>query len=345
MKHSAIKPLAVALLLGVMPLTISAAMAVVVVKTDSPAKGVPGPKGATGATGPKGDAGAPGTPGVDGAPGVAGAPGTPGVAGAPGVDGAPGVAGVDGAPGVAGAPGTPGVDGAPGVAGAPGTPGVAGAPGTPGVDGAPGVAGVDGAPGTFPVGTATGDMQWWNGSVWVMIGVGANNTTLKNCDGIPTWVVDSCPFIIGDTGPAGGKVFYLTDAAGKHGLEAAPADHSAYVQWGCFGTTIAGADGTAVGTGAANTADIVAGCAEANTAAKIADAYTLNGYTDWYLPSKDELNLLYQQKTVVGGFANLNYWSSSEGNSDYAWNQYFSSGVHDFNAKNYTLPVRAVRAF
>ena len=117
------------------------------------------------------------------------------------------------------------------------------------------------------------------------------------------------------------------------------------MQWGCYGTSIAGAKGTAVGTGAANTAAIVADCSEANTAAKIADAYALNGYTDWYLPSKDELNLLYQQKTVVGGFAKGDYWSSSEDSSSNAWLQYFSDGYQDYYDKYLTLPVRAVRAF
>jgi hypothetical protein len=67
-------------------------------------------------------------------------------------------------------------------------------------------------------------MQWWNGSAWVMIPVGANNTTLKNCNGVPTWVIAHCGFLIGDTGPAGSIVFYLTDATGLHGLEAAPVD-------------------------------------------------------------------------------------------------------------------------
>ena len=65
--------------------------------------------------------------------------------------------------------------------------------------------------------------------------MGANNTTLKNCDGIPTWVVSSCPFIIGDTGPAGGKVFYLFDSTGESGLEAAPADQSSGIAWECWG--------------------------------------------------------------------------------------------------------------
>lgn len=66
---------------------------------------------------------------------------------------------------------------------------------------------------------------------------------------------------------------------------------------------------------------------------------------DWYLPSKIELNLLYQQKSVVGGFANVLYWSSSENNSISAWDQDFGSGDQNGEVKHFTLEVRAVRAF
>ena len=106
-------------------------------------------------------------------------------------------------------------------------------------------------------------------------------------------------YAVGDTGPAGGIVFYITDG-GLHGLEAAPVDQSASAAWGCFGVPFAGADGTDIGTGAQNTADILAGCGETPIAADIAAGYTLNGFSDWFLPSKDELKELYLQKDVVG---------------------------------------------
>jgi hypothetical protein len=150
---------------------------------------------------------------------------------------------------------------------------------------------------------------------------------------------------IGDTGPAGGIVFYITDG-GLHGLEAAPADQSSEVEWGCYGKAINGADGTAVGTGTQNTADILADCSESGVAAKVAKNYSLNGYVDWFLPSVDELNLLYQQRAVVGGFYNDIYWSSTEQDDVFAWGQYFifpSSPGYTF--KDIPLRVRAVRAF
>jgi hypothetical protein len=152
-------------------------------------------------------------------------------------------------------------------------------------------------------------------------------------------------YAIGDKGPAGGIVFYVTDG-GLRGLEAAPADQSAGAPWGCPGTDIAGAEGTIVGTGAQNTIDILAGCAELGIAARLADSYTLNGFSDWFLPSKDELNELYLQKAVVGGFTIFAYWSSSEVDAIYAWAHIFDNGKQDSVDKAVpALGVRAVRAF
>ena len=65
----------------------------------------------------------------------------------------------------------------------------------------------------------------------------------------------------------------------------------------------------------------------------------------WRLPTKDELNLLYENKEKIGGFANSLYWSSTEfGNLD-AWLQVFNDGYQDGYAKGYANYVRAVRAF
>jgi len=65
----------------------------------------------------------------------------------------------------------------------------------------------------------------------------------------------------------------------------------------------------------------------------------------WHLPSKTELQYLFEQKTVVGGFANNIYWSSTEYGSTSAWFQYFVNGDQNYFSKDYALPVRAVRAF
>ena len=69
-------------------------------------------------------------------------------------------------------------------------------------------------------------------------------------------------------------------------------------------------------------------------------------FTDWRLPTKNELNLLYAQKTVVGGFALGNtYWSATENASSVAWYQTFASGTQANNGKTSSYRVRAVRAF
>ena len=159
---------------------------------------------------------------------------------------------------------------------------------------------------------------------------------------------------VGDTGPGGGIIFYND---GCLGLEAAPVDWDGNgddddpsVQWGCNGTEITGADGTAVGTGAQNTQDILAGCDDGGIAAELAADYTWpNGQQDGFLPSKDELNLMYTELhlKVVGGFANDLYWSSTEDNRFSAWYQnYFGNGSQGASNKNSTfIRVRAVRAF
>ena len=67
-----------------------------------------------------------------------------------------------------------------------------------------------------------------------------------------------------------------------------------------------------------------------------------NGYR---LPNKEELNLLYQQMHIIGGFANSNYWSSTRFVSSFAWGQYFGNGIQLNYYKYTTMCVRAVRAF
>ena len=65
----------------------------------------------------------------------------------------------------------------------------------------------------------------------------------------------------------------------------------------------------------------------------------------WRLPTKEELNTLYLNKDKIGGFADNNYWSSTEDDDSYAWFQYFGYGTQDHLDKYYALYVRAVRAF
>jgi hypothetical protein len=186
---------------------------------------------------------------------------------------------------------------------------------------------------------------------------GCTDSTATNYDSTATVNDGSCTYLlaIGDT-YQGGIVFWLDGNGG--GLIAAPTDQSTGAEWGCYGTVVSGADGTVIGTGAQNTIDIVNNNCSPNTAgnsiaADICDTLTIGGYSDWFLPSKAELNLMYQnigQGNIlglgnVGGFASYYYWSSKEGNYDYAWQQYFYSGGQGATYKYNTFYVRAVRAF
>jgi hypothetical protein len=125
------------------------------------------------------------------------------------------------------------------------------------------------------------------------------------------------------------------------------ADISSGAIWGCQGTTISGADGTALGTGNQNTIDIMAGCADADIAARLCGDLVEGGYSDWYLPSKDELDKLYLNKDAIGGFTSNYYWTSTEASSTTAWVQIFGFGGQFEASKNtpFPYPVRAVRSF
>ena len=132
-----------------------------------------------------------------------------------------------------------------------------------------------------------------------------------------------------------------------NGLIAAPSDQSTGAEWGCYGTTITGADGQAIGTGAQNTIDIENGCTTEGTPADICANLVLGGYDDWYLPSRNELYKLYTNLKFqnLGNFANADYWSSSEYGANYAHGVAFSHGGQYYYYKNIGYFVRAVRSF
>ena len=183
---------------------------------------------------------------------------------------------------------------------------------------------------------------------------------------------------VGSPGPSGGIIFYVDETRneGPRYFDVACAGWSdgecggndltdPQAEWGCYGSSISGADGTAIGTGEQNTTDITAlvgGCSTAGIAARLANDLVLGGQVDWFLPSKDELNQLCRYAwnltisnttntcsgmtgTIRPGFSTDTYSSSSDFSDGGAWVQSFDDGYDYFSYKDYTFYVRPVRAF
>ncbi len=194
--------------------------------------------------------------------------------------------------------------------------------------------------------------------------------------------------LVGDTGPGGGKIFYVATAAFACGptgattcsyLEAAPTTGTGawaninYL-WSGNTTVAITTTQTAIGTGYKNTLAIIGQASGGNTASRagtISQAYRgPNNLTDWYLPSKDELNqmckwvngitgvnlttvttrcssegLTLNTGSGAAGFTLNPYWSSSEVNATLAWRQDFKLGSQNNDRlktqANYVRPVRA----
>ena len=159
------------------------------------------------------------------------------------------------------------------------------------------------------------------------------------------------PFSIGDIGPAGGLICYDMGSwsffPGWRYLEAAPNDQSTGIQWynGSYGTI--GGTGTTVGTGNTNTIAINYVQGAGSYAAKACTSYNGGSHNDWFLPSLQELNSMYNNLYLsgVGGFTANYYWSSSEFNDTYAWAQNFTDGTATNYIKSSALKIRAVRRF
>jgi hypothetical protein len=150
----------------------------------------------------------------------------------------------------------------------------------------------------------------------------------------------------------GGVVFWVDPSDNTKGLVCALEDQSASIQWFNGSDVTTNAKGTAIGTGAANTTAIITALGETATdyAAGLARAHTGGGYDDWFLPSKDELNQMYNNKATLQaatGFSpfGTQYWCSTELTNNLAWGQDFGDGTQHFYNEHDTLKVRAVRSF
>jgi hypothetical protein len=157
---------------------------------------------------------------------------------------------------------------------------------------------------------------------------------------------------IGDTGPAGGIVFYDKGAFsnGWQYLEAAPNETEVTAaQWGAYAKDVTGTN-TVVGNGKKNTEIIIERLkqlSENGKAAQVCANINFDGYNDWFLPNKEELDWMYKnlKQKGLGGFSNNWYWTSSQFSNGGAWVQNFNNGSQSNFGKNNNCSVRAIRAF
>jgi hypothetical protein len=162
---------------------------------------------------------------------------------------------------------------------------------------------------------------------------------------------------VGDQGPAGGLIFFDMGfyMDGWRYLEAAPQDFPTRVQWGDVGVAYERSE-TGIGTGKQNTSSVLSRLknnGQTMRAAQVVGLPQYGGYDDWFLPSRDELGLMYEnlKKQRIGGFSNDVYWSSS-GTGVYidvgmtgVWQINFFDG-RQINAHYYNEGrIRAVRQF
>ena len=218
----------------------------------------------------------------------------------------------------------------------------------------------------LPQSPNTGDMAFWNGIAWDVVPATSNEgATLKFIGGKPTWVGGVNPNIeIGDF-IDGGVVFYIapvpTDLDGDGDLDnglICSIKNQGLVRWSIganFLTT--NATEPAFGKGAVNTNKIInkRGGLSLNYAAGLARSYNGGGYSDWFLPSKQELDEVYKRMVQIsstslanGGDAfktTSNYWSSTEFSNNAAWLKTFGAGGNAAIAKNIPYYVRAIRTF
>lgn len=186
--------------------------------------------------------------------------------------------------------------------------------------------------------TLTGEAQVYNGNDWTNFS-GRTRSDLQ----------------VGDTF-GGGIIVYILGPADtsytpgeKHSLIAGLSDIGSDIPWGCHGTLIRSfpGKGTSDGlwTGAKNTANIISVCTTAGIAARLCSDLVQNQYDDWHLPSKNEIQLVYNILVFYGLFQGV-YWTSTEVSSGTAWSFNFANNSYSqSSSKGDGLRVRPVRYF
>jgi hypothetical protein len=188
-------------------------------------------------------------------------------------------------------------------------------------------------------------------SNWINISTVEGCTDCESSNFNPLATVDDgtcdlAAYQIGDYA-FGGLIFYL-DETGEHGLVAASSDFGNH-EWACNNENVYGAYDASIGAGESNTENIVndLACYGDYTAAQFCYDLSTAGFSDWFLPSKDELSLIYTNLFVTGisEFSDNVHWSSTTSSSSYSWGHSFQNGTAGIYMKGSANIVRPVRSF
>jgi hypothetical protein len=196
-------------------------------------------------------------------------------------------------------------------------------------------------------------------SIFIILGISA--FLISNSDVFTEKPDFVSAYEIGDVGPAGGNIFYIDESSEFKDfdyLESAPAScEGQEVLWALTADELDAAiklvstwEEATVGSGKGNTEAMLAAGSnfyETNTASGFAHSLDCGGQSDWFVPSKSELDLMYQNlaKQKIGDFTTGYYWSSSAYEYGRAWNQPFSVGEAFDGNKDGKFAVRPIRAF